>query len=112
MNTIVITWRLARYIDSYVAEDVLLYTFTVPTPNFPDTGYYTVASTSLVTIAFSKLVSACPVVPLERQYTPPHITRYPIPLDSRRHENLKSPKLLFCYRNKNILYLFMTLFIL
>jgi len=52
MNNIVITWRLARYIDSYVGEGALLYTLTILTPNFPATGYYTVASTSLVTIAF------------------------------------------------------------
>jgi len=54
VNSIVITWRLARYIDSYVAEGALLYTLTVLTPNFPVTGYYTFASTSLVTIAFKK----------------------------------------------------------
>jgi len=52
MNNIVITWRLARYIDSYVGGGVLLYTLTVLTPNFPDTGYCTVASTSVITIAF------------------------------------------------------------
>jgi hypothetical protein len=52
MNNIVITWRLPKYIDSYVAEDAVLYTLTVLAPNFPATGYYTFASTSLVTIAF------------------------------------------------------------
>jgi len=52
VNNIVITWRLARYIDSYVAEGALLYTLTVLTPNFPVTGYYTVANTSVITISF------------------------------------------------------------
>jgi len=28
MNNIVITWRLARYSDSYLAEGALLYTLT------------------------------------------------------------------------------------
>jgi hypothetical protein len=75
MKIIVLTWRPARYIDSYEAEGALLYTLTVLTPNFPATGYCTLESTSLVTIVFKKIDISIPCCSSGTPMHPPTHTR-------------------------------------